>query len=162
MSSALVIGFIVMVAWTPAMMNMGIKKIENGYLSAGDRVLSFIPIYNCAKAESISTGRISFIAITDVLFLMACIFRFITYKLQPEVNGLDYVSAIILVITLLLAYLANGIIVYKILTTLSELNIFQRIFFSLIFPLGQWFIGAMLPTIVKRLERESSKYGGLF
>ena len=151
------IGAICMIFFTPMKYTQGIYLLEYGTLTAKDRLLSFVPLVNIIKAENIYTGRVSNVGISTVLFILMTVLRVIVATFYTEHFSLQLITVFLFVMSILVMYIMNVCSVFIVLNDAGVGCLFSRILYSLVFPVGQYYIGAFVPTIVKNMEAEAKK-----
>ena len=152
------VGLIAMLFITPARYAQGIFKLEYGELSPADKVKSWIPLYNITKSESLYTGKFSLILVSTIAFLVSLGIRFTCVFLAPSVLPVQLVSILLLFIMLLFWYGSNFYAVFIVLNDSGTASILSCIMRSLFFPLGQYYIGTYLATVMKNYAKKEAVF----
>lgn len=153
-AAGLIVGFFTMLFVTPCKYAQGIYKMEYGELTRGEKLSCLIPIYNVAKAESFFTGHASFVGISSVFLLLMTIVRVLLVFLAPSVYIAHVISVILFLVAILLYYISNVYAVLTVLNTAQVGSFMERLLRSVFFPLGQYYIGTHLATVLTNLSRE--------
>lgn len=153
MSVGFLIGILTMLFVTPGMYMRGIYKIEYDTLTTTDKILSWIPIVNVAKAERLYTGSVSKVCITSLTFIFTLGLRIAAIFAFPDDVRVQTVTVISLIITMLSAYAMNVYAVFIVLNDAGVGSMLSRILRSALYPLGQYYIGAHMATVVKNIRR---------
>lgn len=152
------IGLLSMMFFTPMKYARGIFKLEYGELERQDKVLSWIPFYNIAKAESIYTGHVSLVLLSTLLFIISLVVRIAAVFLMPSILMVQIATIIFLFVSLLLVYAANFYTVFIVLHDSGVCTLASCIFKSLFYPLGQYYIGTHLSVVMKNSAREEAVF----
>lgn len=152
------VGLIAMLFITPARYAQGIFKLEYGELSPADKVKSWIPLYNITKSESLYTGKFSLILVSTIAFLVSLGIRFTCVFLAPSVLPVQLASILLLFIMLLFWYGSNFYAVFIVLNDSGTASILSCIMRSVFFPLGQYYIGTYLATVMKNYAKKEAVF----
>ena len=152
------VGLIAMLFITPAKYAQGIFKLEYGELSLADKVKSWIPIYNITKSELLYTGKFSLILVSTITFLVSLGIRFACVFLAPSVLPVQLASILLLFIMFLFWYGSNFYAVFIVLNDSGTASILACILRSLFFPLGQYYIGTYLATVMKNYAKKEAVF----
>lgn len=156
--------FLFSVFWTPYKMSACINEMYlDEKIGIGSRILCFIPVFNICRAEKQFLTRFGFATGATVFMFIAAIWRFVSGHFLAGVNQVLAVSGVyILLISLLAYWICNSVFVYQVISTTHAMGGFKLFLFTLIYPLGQLFIGDFLKNVIKnRLEYQAkmeSKY----
>ena len=153
-----VMGILVSIFWTPIKFVKGVAMIVYGEVTSSERVKAVVPFYNVAHAESMYTGRASSIMISTIFFLVSVFFRFIVLTILYDNQMLQFISVAVLVIGLAAMYISNVIIIFLVLKDSGAVSLGHMILYSLIFPLGQNYIGVYLPAIIHCSLKEEETF----
>jgi len=151
-------GILASIFWTPIKFVKGVAMIIYGEVTSSERVKAVVPFYNVAHAESMYTGRVSSVLISTVFFLASVFFRFIVLTVLYDNQILQFASVAILVIGLAAIYLSNVIIIFLVLKDSRAVPLGLTILYSLIFPLGQNYIGVYLPAVIHCSLKEEETF----
>lgn len=152
------VGLIAMIFVTPAKYTQGIFKLEYGELSPADKIKSWIPLYNVTRSESLYTGKFSLILISTIAFFVSFGVRFACVFLAPSVLPVQIASVLFLFITFLFWYGSNFYAVFIVLNDSGTASILSCIMRSLFFPLGQYYIGTYLATVMKNYAKKEAVF----
>lgn len=153
MYTGLFFGVIFMVFWTPFLMAKGIQKLEVERLSVGETVMCLIPLFNIIRAEKMFYGKIGLCFWGIVLSIVGIVARVAAIMVNRENVILYYITLALFIIGFLVAYISNVRFVYTVIKKSNALTTGKRWLFSLIYPMGQWFIGNYLANILKNQKK---------
>lgn len=157
--SSFIVGLFAIVFVTPYMLYKGICTSKYGVFCNKDKLIGRVPILNVIKAEHLYTGKFSKIGAVTILFLLTLVVRIVTIITLADVV-VQLISIIFLLLAIVLLYVANAVFVFIILNDAVVVSIGMRIFLSLFYPVGQWYIGNYLPAIVSYYKRERDAFNG--
>lgn len=152
------LGFFCMMFVTPCIFARGIFKIEYDVLATSDKVISLVPILNVIKAEKLYTGKFSKTGLAAILLVVTFIVRLIIVFTLPSVYTAQLITIVLFILSIILVYVANVYIVFLVLNDADTMGLFGKIVFSAIFPLGQYYIGTYLPTVMKHFSKEEDTF----
>ena len=153
MYTGLFFGVIFMVFWTPFLMARGIQKLEVERLSVGETVMCLIPLFNIIRAEKMFYGKIGLCFWGIVLSIVGIVARVAAIMVNRENVILYYITLALFIIGFLVAYISNVRFVYTVIKKSNALTTGKRWLFSLLYPMGQWFIGNYLASILKNQKK---------
>lgn len=153
MYTGLFFGVIFMVFWTPFLMAKGIQKLEVERLSVGETIMCLIPLFNIIRAEKMFYGKIGLCFWGIVLSIVGTVVRVAAIIVNRENVILYYITLAIFIIGFLVAYISNVRFVYTVIKKSNALTTGKRWLFSLLYPMGQWFIGNYLANILKNQKK---------
>lgn len=157
-SAGLVLGFLTMIFYTPAIMAKGILQLDSDDLSTKDKVLCKIPIVNIAIAEKVYTGRISTIAISTIAVLAMIAIRIAVVFLLPSVFVVQVITVILFLLSLISFFITNMVFVFRVMNDADTRELTGKLLYSIVFPLGQFYIGTYLPTEMKNLAKQEEVF----
>lgn len=153
-----IVGLIAMCFVTPASYAKGINELDGEELSRIDKLKCWIPIYNMIKAEVQYTGERSKILLSYIVFLIALALRllvvFVVYGFYP----LQIISLVLLLFSLAVMYIVQCYVVFIVIHNAEVMGIVKTLALSIVYPLGQYYIGAFLPVAYKNLSREEETF----
>ncbi len=152
----IIFGLFAVVLYAPMQMYQGIHEMQ--FSTRDKSVKAWIPIYNMISAEMSYSGRASTIALSYVLVAIAVIFRIVVGKMSEPSTGIVTATVIVLWISFLAFYLTNVIFVFVVLHDSECMSLFSTILLSLVFPLGQDYIGKYLPKRIKSFMVKESTF----
>lgn len=153
MYTGLFFGAIFMVFWTPFLMAKGIQKLEVERLSVGETIMCLIPLFNIIRAEKMFYGKIGLCFWGIVLSIVGTVARVAAIIINRENVILYYITLALFIIGFLVAYISNVRFVYTVIKKSNALTTGKRWLFSLLYPMGQWFIGNYLANILKNQKK---------
>lgn len=153
MYTGLFFGVIFMVFWTPFLMAKGIQKLEVERLSVGETIMCLIPLFNIIRAEKMFYGKIGLCFWGIVLSIVGVVARVAAIMVNRENAILYYITLALFIIGFLVAYISNVRFVYTVIKKSNALTTGKRWLFSLLYPMGQWFIGNYLANILKNQKK---------
>lgn len=154
---AFFVGVLAMVFYTPAKLMQGCYEIKYEVLPIRDKVVSFIPIVNVWSAEKATFGKLPTAAIAEIFFMLTVPFRFfVVFNFSGF--AINLFSMLLMVFAFILCYLLNALLVFRILHTADTMSLGAQIVWSVVFPIGQYYIGEHLPTVLKKEGMEVSTF----
>ncbi len=157
-ATAFICGILAMVFWTPATFARGIFTMEYAELSGREKVVTKIPVVNVIMAEHIYTGRISMVGIgTAAVIVMFCV-RFLCVFLFPSAYVLQLVTVVLFLVSVVGFMLTNMILIWMVLTDTDVTSFFTKVALAVVFPLGQYYVGNFLPTVIKNMGKEEETF----
>ena len=156
-SAAFLLGIFFMMFVTPAVFAKGVFLIDHGELDNSDKVKMWIPIYNVVKAESMYTGRVSFVGIGILVLFITTVIRVLAATFA-EAYVVHILTIILFLLGIVFYYAVNVYIVFVVINDSDTKGLLGKVIYSLIFPLGQYFIGNFLPNEMKHLAKEESVF----
>lgn len=152
------VGLIAMIFITPAKYAQGIFKLEFGELERLDKIKSWIPLYNVAKSETIYTGHISMVLLGTILFIVSFCLRLVCVFVFSSLMTVQIASITFMFLMLLFWYGANFYTVFIVLKDSGTSSIMGCIMRSMFFPLGQYYIGTYLVTVMKNSAKREAVF----
>lgn len=153
-AAGFLIGILAMMFYTPAKYMQGIIKLSYGDITTGEKIRSFIPIYNLCKAERLYTGRVSIAGISAITLILTLGLRIVTVFLLPSIRGVQIVTVILFLLSILFVYCANVYIVFIVFKDAGVKGGWWR---AILFPIGQYYIGTYLNNVIKHeVEKEET------
>lgn len=154
-----VIGLVFALFIAPVYFMRGVLTLEYGELSKRDKLLSLVPVLNVGIAETTYTGKkVSFIVLFTVMSVLTFISRFLLVGFMVTSVFVHYISIIGFFLSVILMYLANVVLVYKIINDAGTKSIVASVLNALLFPLGQYYIGTTLNSEVKWLMKQEDTF----
>ena len=157
-ASGLVIGVLAMLFFTPGMFCKGILTISNEELTGGQKVLCFIPIVNIFKTEKEYWGKLWLISYSIIVMVLSIIAKFATWYFMHSNVTLNLVTTILVLVAVAFMFIANAIGVWTIIRDTDATSTGKAIFFSVLFPIGQYFVGSYVPTIVSKSQNKEATF----
>ena len=158
LATSFMLGLFFMIFVTPCIFARGIFKIEYDVLAMSDKIVSAIPILNVIKAERLYTGKVSKTGVAAVFLVVAFIVRLVTVFVFPSVYIVQLITIVLLILSTTLVYVSNVFVVFLILNDADVFGVGCKIAFSIIFPIGQYYIGTYLPTVLKNFNKEEDTF----
>ena len=158
MTAGFVVGLFAMFFYTPVKYAMGVFRIAYGDLNRDEKFKCCIPIYNVISAESLYTGKISVIMLATAFCVIATVMRVIAIYMDSSNYALQTVTVIVFVVSLLFVYIANVYSVFIVLKDAGTGSLVSNLFKAILFPLGQYYIGTYLVTIIKNMRVGESTF----
>lgn len=149
MAAGLLIGVLAALFWTPYKMALGIAKLNGDDITMGTKIACFIPIYNVIKAEKDYYGSIKLVTIATFAFIMSIIFKVVTWLMMHSNTTINLISTLLVLALFVFVLIANMIFVYTVIHESDALTPIKTIIFSIIYPIGQYYVGAYVATVVK-------------
>lgn len=153
-----IIGVFVTIFVAPAYMNLGLICISNKDMNIekSNVPVCFIPIYNHFFGNKVYRGNyISLSGISSIVLLVAIVLRYISMYLLFDNSLFLTMSVYIFVIAVIMHWLFNSIDVYRVLNDSGLYGLPIKIILSLLFMVGQIFIGHFLPNAVRYYNKFS-------
>lgn len=157
MEMGLLVGLCAMIFYTPFMLCKGVYYLAYEELTVKDKLKCAIPIYNMFTAETTYTGGLPFAGISTVLFLLFFAFR-VVEAFAGVPTTVANVTIVLLVIAMLAMYVCNFILVFRILKDADVTGTGMTLVFAFIYPIGQYYIGALLPRVLKNSLKEEKTF----
>ncbi len=151
-------GLFFMALITPASMAKGVMKIEYDELTTKEKCLCKIPLFNLYLVEKTYFGKMGIVTYSTVAVIVSATLRISLSLLLASVGVVQLVSFILLSIALVIFLIANMWIVFAILKDSDTMALSKVILMSLIFPFGQYHIGAFLPSAMKNLLKQEATF----
>lgn len=144
-----IVGVLGLVIYTPKKLYEGVMLMQYGAVPEEERFRAWIPVYNVVKAEKIYKGNHHcFILPCYLALVVAIAIRIVTIFVVKESMIVALVSAGFVLFTILLAYVANATLVWSIMHDAGCVGFAMQIVYTLVYPLGQDYIGKFLPANV--------------
>lgn len=153
------ISIFVMLFVTPAFMYQGICRVSTGSLTGGDRVKSFIPLYNLIKSDTMFNGGKKLLSISTILMIVLLVGTIMSNVLivSAGVSSLYILAKIItylFIASFILFYVANVLFVRSVIKSGDVLSGLFFVLACIVFPIGQYFIGGYLNGAVASKIKE--------
>ncbi len=156
--SGLVVGILAMLFWTPALMSMGISKLESEKLSSTERILCCIPIFNIIRAEWKYYGKPRGVFVSTLLLFVGVALRvYLWYNFYTN-EFVGTISIFIFWAVVVIWIACNCIFVYTVIHDAQALAGGKLIFYSIAFPFGQYFIGSYLGNVVRHMKQREDTF----
>lgn len=156
--SALVIGVLAMIFWTPALMSLGISKLSTDKLSSTEKVLCCIPVFNIIRAEYQYYGKPRGVLISTVLMFIGVASRVYLWRNFYDNVTVGTVSIVIFWLVILAWIVCNMVFVFTVINDAQALAGFKLFAFSVCFPFGQYFIGAYLGNVIRHMQQKEDTF----
>lgn len=153
------LGVFIFLFFTPCVFARGIYKMQYDMLTAKENLLTFIPIVNVIAAEkAYYPSKVSKVLVGFISMIAAIALRIILFFAVPTIPMVHVVTSLLVVIAILTFYILNCIVVFCIIHDAGTKTIGSEIFYALIFPIGQYYIGSILPNEIKYAESEQETF----
>lgn len=157
-ASGFFLGLLVMLVYTPMLYAKGIYKMTYAELSTNETILCAIPFINVVKAEKLYTGKVSKVLLATVFFVLMTALRVWAVYFDPSNYILQTATVILFILSLIVVYFANFYSVFIVLNDAQIGSLFDRILKAVFFPLGQYYIGTYLNTVLDNMQREEQTF----
>lgn len=151
------IGLIMMLFWTPYLMAVGVESL-NGEVSFGQKIKCFIPVFNIINAERNYFGKVHMCGISTLIFTIVTIVKFCTWFFLNQMGPLNFITNILWLLSILLLYIGNCVFVYIVIHDADGLSMIKLIFATIIYPIGQAYIGYQLANVIRNAQKEESTF----
>ena len=152
----IIVGVLAMLFFTPYKMAVGITSL-GGKPSMGDKLIGLIPIVNIARAEKDYYGKIGLCTISFLTMIAGFAFRVWAWWFHYNNATLGTISIIVMWVVILFYYVANAKFVFNVINDAEALSGSKLFICTVIYPFGQYFIGAALAgTIKHNMEQEAA------
>jgi hypothetical protein len=138
-------------------MSKGIESLS-GEVTMGTKIKCLIPVVNILSAEKNYYGGIKFCGISTILFIVSTVVKFVTWFFLNSIGPLNFITSIIWLLSILLVYIGNAVFVYTVIHDADGLSTFKLIAATIIYPIGQFYIGQYLATVIKNAQREENTF----
>ena len=155
--SGLVIGLIAMIFFTPFLFAKGVSRLE-GELTAKEYVLCAVPIINTIRAERKYFGKIGIHCISTIILILGVTFRVLQWRFMYSNVTMGLIGMAIFWFSLLLFAIGNTVIVYTIINDTNTVRGFKLILLSVLYPFGQYYIGAYLINVIHHMKEQESTF----
>lgn len=157
MLSGIIVGLIAIMLWTPALMSIGISKFE-GDITAGEKFLCCIPIFNVIRAEVKYYGKIRLVAISTVAVILCSLFRVLAWWYLYSNVTIGTLSIVLFWGAIALWAISNMVFVYNVIHDADAVRGGKLILFSIAFPFGQYYIGNYLANVVRHMQSKEDTF----
>lgn len=159
--ASVTIGLFYMMFITPVYFSLGVVRMEYGDMfSMSDRIKCMIPIFNIMFAERLYTGKISKVFVSTIMFIVLTALRFVVVFMFPSNYILNVVTIVLFLLSLVLMYIANIYAVFIVINDAGVMSLPAVLIRSFIYPLGQWYIGSYLVTVIKNYKKGNNVFNG--
>lgn len=152
--SGLVVGVLCMIFVTPYYMAKGIVWIGDDEFPIGKRIICMIPIVNLIYAEIKYYGRIGITTISDITLIIGVAFRVIAWRYMYSNVTIGTISIFVFWGVFAFYFIANMLFVWTVLKDADACVASKRFFYSLLYPLGQIFIGTNMVKLIRNRDKE--------
>ncbi|MCI9050357.1 MAG: hypothetical protein HFI05_00295 [Lachnospiraceae bacterium] len=152
LATGFMLGMFFLIFYTPYLYCKGIFTMEYGTISLKDKITCMLPIINVCKAEHLYTGKVSKVGLSSIVFTFTVILRFVAIYFFTENAILQIITTTIFLVAFLISYIMNVIVIFQILNDSNCFSLSKVLFYSLLFPLGQYYVGKFLPTIIMNIK----------
>ena len=160
MASGLLIGVLAMIFWTPYMMAIGIAKLNQEDVTWGLRFKCFIPVYNIIKAEVDYYGKMKWLSIATLAFLFSCVAKVFTWLFVHSNVTVNLITTLLVMILFVFQLIMNMVFVYIVIHESDALPPIKTIVFAIAYPIGQYYIGSYVATVVKNNRNREETFKG--
>lgn len=157
-SASILLGLITMIFYTPMLYARGILSLNGNELTKTEKVISCIPVLNIIYAESMYTGKISLVGFSIASLFVSLLVRLVVVFTLPTVFIVQLITVALFLLSLIFFFVANAYAVFIVIKDSETKEGFSLLFNSIAFPLGQYYIGTHLPTIMKNLMKEEETF----
>ena len=154
-----VIGLFAIVFYCPYLFSKGICLMEYGWFSRDDKIKSMIPLYNVIHGEKVYTGKFPITGLSFVILVVSLILRFIVIFTMPENVTVNSFTAMLFIICTFFYMISHMILVFRVLNDSGVVGIIKKIFLTIIFPMGMYYIGVFLPPAVADSMKDEETFG---
>lgn len=152
-----IVGVLGVMFYTPSQMYKGVYTLEYGSLTSADRLKKWIPIYNVIKAERTYLGKMGFVGLAYLILFLFLLVRIVVIFVATGNLSANHISTIALQVSGGLWLISQMVCVGRILKD-ADVGVGKMIFYSLLFPLGQDYIGKYLPAFVEAAIKEDKTF----
>lgn len=156
---SVLIAFALMSLWTPYLMAKGIESLS-GPLTTGSKIKCMIPIFNILRAEKNYYGSIKFCGISTILVVLLTVVKLSTWFFLNSMGQLNFITSVLWLLSFLLVYIANCIFVYTVIHDADVMSGGKLFLYTIIYPIGQYYIGTQVAGAIARVEREAEAFRG--
>ena len=153
------IGLLVMLFYTPVCLASAVDKM-NDDVTIRSRILCLIPGFNIIRAEYKYFGKLGFTGISTMAFIVAVISKAITYVFMFDNITLNFVTVVVLLVSIALIYIANVWLVFTIIKDSDTMSTSVALLLGICFSLGQWYINNELLAQIRRKQNLESTFRG--
>lgn len=157
-AAGVLVGVLAMLFYTPYMFAKGVLSINRDELPMSEKLKCFIPIGNVISAEKYYWGKLWLVSYATIFFIIATVAKIGSWLLLHANSGINFVTSIAWMLAVVLFFVANCIDVFVILKETDATSIPKAILLAIIYPLGQWFIGAHVPNILKKMKNKENTF----
>lgn len=157
LTMGLLVGIFMMLFVTPYAMCKGIIEITYDDIDSSEKIKCMIPLYNMFVAEPIYTGGKPKIFISTLVSIIIFIVRMVEVLLGIN-NVIAWVTIVLLVVSMLITYLMNAVLVFSILKHADVMGYGLITVFAILFPIGQYYIGNFLPKVLRNALKQESTF----
>ncbi len=158
MASGLLIGVLAMLFYTPYCMAAGIDRLNTG--KRGFKLKCAIPFVNMISAEVGYYGKIGIKTISGILFLVGIILKVCTWLFMHGNTGLNMATTILVLALFVFCYIGNCVFVYTVISDANILPMPKLILFTLIYPIGQWYVQKGVAVVVEKRQKQEATFKG--
>lgn len=159
--SGLIIGILAMIFFTPGMMCKGISKMLYGDDEpGGSKLLNWVPFLNMIRAEKIYYGKLHLVSIATLLLLVMFPTRILVWRFMYSNTTLGLITYFGLFAVAGFFILANMIFVFNVLHDADVMYGVKLGVFAVLYPFGQYWIGAYLNNVIKHINNEKETFDG--
>lgn len=151
--------FLFAMFWTPYKLAKGIEEIRyEEKISFGEKILCFIPIFNVCRAEKRFLNKIGIVTISIIVLILSAVWRFVSGHFLAETNQMLAITGVYAILIAFAFYwIANCIFVFQVINATHGMSGWKMILFTVFYPLGQFYIGDFLRTVVKNRRDHQAK-----
>ncbi len=154
-----VIGILAVLFYTPKKFYEGIMLMQYGAVPPEEKLKAWIPIYNVLKAENLYRGgQRCFVKWGYILLVIAAFIEGAVLISGVEIMSVVMAAAVIVDIAVVLWYLANVLLVGSVLHASDCVSLPMLVVMSVVFPLGQDYIGKFLPIKISNIMKEDKVF----
>lgn len=153
------VGVLALLFYTPKKLYEGVMLMQYGSVPAEERFKMWIPVYNVVKAENIyKGGRHCFILPSYIAIVVTILVRVVTISIGIESFVLELAEVVFVLLAILLAYVANAVLVWSIMHDAGCVSLVMLVVYTLIYPIGQDYIGKFLPANVESIMKKDRTF----
>ena len=152
------LGIFFVLFYCPFSITKGITKIAYKEFRVKDVLLAVVPVLNICVAEKRYKGKIGFTAYATIVTFLLLIIRLITVFAAPAGSLVIYITSYLTIAAIILLYIANAALVFIVLHDANTNPLWQIITFSVLYPIGMYYIGTYLPGVMRQFENEVNTF----
>lgn len=147
--SGLIVGVLLIIFYVPYLLAKGLTQIcYDKKLTGSQQVKCMIPVYNVFYADKTYWGKLALPSISFILVVLVIILRVVLWLFLYD-NAFATQASIILLWAILVAWWGcNSFNSFMIMTDSTVVPAGKALLFSIIFPLGYFYIGNYLVNVM--------------
>ena len=157
-STGFLVGVLAMVFWTPYLFAMGVLRITQDYVDFSDRLTCMIPIANLFKADRAYFNKVSVTGVAVSTLLVSVFLKINAVSWWPEIAWVHYGLIVLIILSFAIWFIGSMVGVWIVLRDSGLCAIQSQIIMSILFPIGQWYIGNILYKEIKYYQNQEDLY----